>query len=98
MEDRYGCKLPDDRTVLAWAVRHSAWVHSRFHVREDGRTPFETLTCRKQQFKTIPFGECVEVKKEMTNKRFGGLPDEFVANSHGHKSLSTFRSRLHELL
>ena len=33
-------KLPSDRILTAWLIRHAAWCLTRFQVKNDGRTAF----------------------------------------------------------
>ena len=37
LEERYR-KVKSDAPIVAWAIRHAAWLLTRFRVRPDGRT------------------------------------------------------------
>ena len=46
LEEHLGEKLPGDRILLAWLVRHAAWSMTKFQVKNDGRTAFaQDLPC-----------------------------------------------------
>ena len=39
METKVGCRLQTDHPLNSWMVQHCCWLHCRFHVGPDGRTP-----------------------------------------------------------
>ena len=47
-----------------WAFRRSAWLYNRFHVRENGETPFEMILGRQCKGKIAPFGRVHHGSKE----------------------------------
>ena len=47
VEQRYGVEVKPTSSILPWAVRHAAYVYTRFQVRRNGKTPFEDLTMKK---------------------------------------------------
>lgn len=40
---RWGRKALAAAPLFAWAMRHAAWVHNRYHVRPSGKTPYEAV-------------------------------------------------------
>ena len=42
-ETRVGGRLETDHPLISWMIRHCCWVFCRYHVRADGRTPYEVL-------------------------------------------------------
>ena len=42
-ETRVGGSLETDHPLISWMIRHCCWVFCRYHVRADGRTPYEML-------------------------------------------------------
>ena len=42
-ETRVGGRLETDHLLISWMIRLCCWVFCRYHVRADGRTPYEVL-------------------------------------------------------
>lgn len=57
LEHRIGCRLPNDHVIITWLVRHSPNVHNRYHVGNDGRTPWERVACRRSERPVTEFEE-----------------------------------------
>ena len=47
-ETKIGGRLDTDHPLISWMVRHSCWLHCRFHVGPDGRRPHEVLRNNSQ--------------------------------------------------
>ncbi|CAK0880457.1 unnamed protein product, partial [Prorocentrum cordatum] len=45
-----------------WLVRHAGWLLTRFHVQEDGKTPYERLKQKPYNVELWEFAECVRHK------------------------------------
>ena len=59
VEQRYGVEVKPTSSILPWAVRHAAYVYTRFQVRRNGKTPFEDLTMKRFISPMVEFGEVV---------------------------------------
>ena len=58
-ERRVGGRLETDHPFMSWMVRHCCWIFRRYHVRADGRTPFEVLRNKSYRGGLACFGEVV---------------------------------------
>ena len=58
-ETRVGGRLETDHPLISWMIRHCCWVFSRYHVRADGRTPYEVLRNNSCRGGLACFGEIV---------------------------------------
>ena len=59
LEARAGIDIEPENDILKWLVEWAAYVHSRFCVGKDGRTPFERWRGRKCKRPVCEFGETV---------------------------------------
>lgn len=59
LEGRLGTAVPDDHQILTWIVRHAACLYNRYHVGEDGHTPWERVACKRSHPAAAEFGERV---------------------------------------
>lgn len=48
-----------DHPDLMWMVRHAAYLHDRYNVGQDGRTPWERTACTRAGTAMTEFGERV---------------------------------------
>jgi hypothetical protein len=63
LETRYpNYKVKPNSLIYPWAVRHSAWLLSRFLVKTDGKTPYERLRGREYKGEITEFGEVSHFK------------------------------------
>ena len=53
------CALTPEQPGWPWIIRHSAWLHNRFHVKANGRTCFEELHQTRYKQNVVPWGEKV---------------------------------------
>ena len=58
-ETRVGGRLETDHPLISWMIRHCCWVFCRYHVRADGRTPYEVLRNNSFRGGLACFGEIV---------------------------------------
>ena len=58
-ETRIGGRLETDHPLISWMIRHCCWVFCRYHVRADGRTPYEVLRNNSYRGGLAYFGEIV---------------------------------------
>ena len=58
-EVKLKCALTPEQPGWPWIVRHSAWLHNRFHVKANGRTCFEELHQTRYKQDVVPWGEKV---------------------------------------
>ena len=58
-ETRIGGRLETDHPLISWMIRHCCWVFCRYHVRADGRTPYEVLRNNSYRGGLACFGEIV---------------------------------------
>ena len=59
VEQKVGGRFRSDHALISWLVRHCAWTHTRFHVRTDGKTPYEVLHELSNRGGLACFGETV---------------------------------------
>ena len=52
-----------DSAMLPWALRHAAFVYTRFQVLRSGRTAWEHLEMTRYNGTLLEFGECVQAKQ-----------------------------------
>ena len=64
VEQRYGVEVKPTSSILPWAVRHAAYVYTRFQVRRNGKTPYEDLTMKKFTSPMVEFGEIVHGREQ----------------------------------
>jgi len=57
LEARIGCKVRVRSAVMEWLAQHAGFVHSRFTVGHDGKTPWERLGGRKWNRPMVEFGK-----------------------------------------
>ena len=63
LESRYpGFKVKTTSLVYPWAVRHAAWLLTRFLIKSDGKTPYERLRGREYRGEITEFGEVSHFK------------------------------------
>eukprot|EP00969_Alexandrium_andersonii_P360456 15455381-Alexandrium_andersonii.AAC.1 len=62
MEESYDKALPTTHILLAWCVRHAAWLLSRFQIKSDGRTPFARVYNKGYKGEIVSFAENVLYK------------------------------------
>ena len=58
-ETRVGGRLETDHPLISWMIRHCCWVFCGYHVRADGRTPYEVLRNNSYKGGLACFGEIV---------------------------------------
>ena len=58
-ETSVGGRLETDHPLISWVIRHCCWVFCRYHVRADGRTPYEVLRNNSYRGGLACFGENV---------------------------------------
>ena len=63
LQGHLGQRLPATHPLMAWVVRHAAWLITRFVVRPSGRTAYEALRGRAYRSKLVEIGERVFAKK-----------------------------------
>ena len=64
IETIVGQKLDAGHPVLAWMLRHTGWLHTRFQRHAaDGRTSFEKLRLRRYVSPLVAFGERVHCRR-----------------------------------
>ena len=51
----HGLAFPHTHPVWVWAVRHAAWLYSRFHVKASGQTPHEAITSSEKTQISLPY-------------------------------------------
>lgn len=51
--------LPDDYPMLTWMAQHVACLRNRYHVGNDGLTPWGHVTGRRSESSAVEFGERV---------------------------------------
>ena len=56
-ETRVGGRLETDHHLISWMIRHCCWIFCKYHVRADGRTPFEVLRNNSYRGGLACFGE-----------------------------------------
>ena len=61
-ETRVGGRLETDHPLISWMIRHCCWVFCRYHIRADGRTPYEVLRNNSNRGGLACFGEIVWVR------------------------------------
>lgn len=60
VKEDYGLSfISVDHPIVEWMVRHIAWLHERFSVGRDGRTPFERHQLRVYSGQVVKFVETV---------------------------------------
>ena len=59
VEKRYKVEVKRTSSILPWAVRHAAYVYTRFQVMQNGKTPYEDLTMKKYTSPVVEFAEVV---------------------------------------
>ena len=47
LEGKIGKKIPPDHPMVPWIISWSGDAIMKYHVREDGRTAYETMTCHR---------------------------------------------------
>jgi hypothetical protein len=63
IETTVGQRLDAKHPVLAWMLRHTGWLHTRFQRHAaDGRTSFEKLRLRRYVSPLVAFGERVHCR------------------------------------
>jgi hypothetical protein len=63
LQGHLGQRLPATHPLMAWVVRHAAWLITRFVVRPSGRTAYEALRGRAYRSELVEIGERVFAKK-----------------------------------
>lgn len=56
-----------DHKLFPWLVRHSAWLLTRYTVKQDGKTPYERLRGRSYKGEITEFGEGVRCKNPVNS-------------------------------
>ena len=69
LEGQLTTKLPTDHPVLEWLVERVARSITRYAVRKNGRTAYETITGRKSETAVAVFGETVMYMHLRASKR-----------------------------
>ena len=98
IETTVGQKLDAKHPVLAWMLRHTGWLHTRFQRHAaDGRTSFEKLRLRRYVSPLVAFGERVHCRRpgkqlqKLDNQwatgvwlgRVNSTDENIVATTHG---------------
>ena len=69
LEAKYGFGLTPDHCMWPWLVRHAAWTMERYHVKQNGHTPFMDTTGAWYKGEIVPFGETVLYKVPFSQSR-----------------------------
>ena len=59
IENKYSIVLPVNSNITAWLVLHAGFVHNRFQVGHDGKTPHSRIRGRPFNRELCEFAECV---------------------------------------
>jgi len=59
VELRIGMAFDSGMIVWPWLIRHTAWLHNRFHVKYNGRTCYEELYQTRYKNEVVAFGKSV---------------------------------------
>ena len=57
LEAHIGCSVPSTCAAMEWMMQHAGFVHSRFQVGHDGKTPWQRLTGKVFNGVILEFGE-----------------------------------------
>ena len=74
LEGRIGKKIPPDHPMVPWMISWSGDAIMKCHVREDGRTAYETMTGQCVKHVVAGFGEHVHFKvaKDTVQNKYDG--------------------------
>ena len=59
LEKRLGVQICSSHPLMAWIVEHAAETLNRFHVGQDGRTPFERVKGKAYKGEVVEFGRVI---------------------------------------
>ncbi len=77
IEATVGLRLYAKRPVLAWMLRHTGWLHTRFQRHAaDGRISFEKLRLRRCGAPLVAFGERVHCRRP--GKQLGKIDNQWA--------------------
>ena len=62
LQHHYSIVFHPTHPILGWAVRHTAWILTRYAVKENGLTPYRMLRGKDYNGVVVEFGECVLYK------------------------------------
>lgn len=62
LAEKYGERPSVNHRMLAWVIRHSPWVITRYQVRDDGFTSYRKLKGRGYNSELVEIGECLWYK------------------------------------
>ena len=82
LEGKIGKKIPPDHPMVPWMISWSGDAIMKYHVREDGRTAYETMTGHRVKHVVAGFGEHVHfkvAKDTVQNKYEGEWAEGFFA-------------------
>ena len=63
---RLKIKIDAQHQTIPWLMRHAAFIHNKFAVGSDGRTPYERIKGKSFKKELLEFGESVLFMKPMT--------------------------------
>ena len=87
-ETRYpSYKVKPYGLVYPWAVRHEAWLLTKFLVKADGKTPYERLRGREHKGEVTEFGEVSHFK--LADDKKGKLDSQSAVGVWLGKSLNS---------
>ena len=78
LERRIGVTIPPEADVLTWMAEHGSYLHNRFQVGANGRTPDEQVRGRRSQLPLCCFGERV-LYMPLAAGRGGDLQSRFLS-------------------
>ena len=59
VRERYGASIDPQSALMAWAIRHAAWLITRFQVHPTGKTAFQSVRLRGYNGEIVQFAESV---------------------------------------
>ena len=62
LENRFDMQIPIEHHIIPWLVIHAGFVHNRFQVGHDGKTPYSRIRGKAFDKPLCEFAECVHYK------------------------------------
>ena len=56
LEEKLGCRIPDDHAILDWLIQYSGAMQRRYTIGDDGKTPYERVHGRTCAQMMVEFG------------------------------------------
>jgi hypothetical protein len=63
LQKHLGQRLPASHPLMAWVIRHAAWLLTRFTIRSSGHTPYETIRGQAYRSELVELGEPVYARR-----------------------------------